>query len=163
MSYKDLSILSLLYIWQLPQHLLGYIFLKIWKNHVRLMDSPLMEQKKVLSAQIYIITQEAVRGHKLLSLLSGFSLGRYIVLHESCCDPVTIRHELGHSIQSAYLGPLYLLVVGLPSVVCNNLWDRWFHKNWTAQDRIRWYYRRFPEKWADSLGGVGHRYRTPPS
>lgn len=28
----------------------------------------------------------------------------------------TIKHELGHCIQSKYLGPLYLLVIGIPSI-----------------------------------------------
>jgi hypothetical protein len=49
-------------------------------------------------------------------------------------------------------------VVGIPSMIFNNLWDRCFHSHWPIQARIRWYYHRFPEHWADTLGGV-HRHR----
>jgi hypothetical protein len=65
-----------------------------------------------------------------------------------------LLHEHGHTIQSRLLGPLYLLVVGLPSLVMNLMstysmlyGKRVFYNN---------YYKRFPENWADRLGGV-HR------
>lgn len=37
--------------------------------------------------------------------------GRYIG------DEETLKHEYGHSIQSKILGPLYLIVIGLPSLM----------------------------------------------
>jgi hypothetical protein len=60
-------------------------------------------------------------------------------------------HELGHAHQSRMLGPLYLPVVGIPSTaraafavafreITGRKWDG--------------YYRGFPERWADELGGV---------
>jgi hypothetical protein len=55
---------------------------------------------------------------------------------------------------------LYLLAVGIPSGVFNNLWDRLFHRNWDAAKRHVWYYSRYAEKWADALGGVA-RFREP--
>ena len=46
-------------------------------------------------------------------LAGGVSLGLFIfVSHESLC-----YHEYGHALQSLMLGPLYLPVVGLPSLV----------------------------------------------
>jgi hypothetical protein len=87
-------------------------------------------------------------------MISGVSLGELVFLPEEYDTHTTKDHEYGHSIQSRYLGPLYLLVVGIPSMLCNNLWDRWFHRGWTNQQRINWYYKRFPERWADRLGGV---------
>jgi hypothetical protein len=86
--------------------------------------------------------------------LSGASLGNYIILPKIKCTSATVKHEYGHSIQSRFFGPLYLLAIGLPSAVCNNLWDRAFHKEWKTSERIKWYYARYPEKWADKLGGV---------
>lgn len=60
-------------------------------------------------------------------------------------------HEFGHSIQSRMLGPLYLVIVGLPSAV-RHLYSIWHirqtGKNWDA------YYAGFPENWADKLGGI---------
>ena len=50
-------------------------------------------------------------------------------------------------------GPLYLLIIGLPSAI-RNIYDRIAHRNWSVVDRTYWYYEGFPEKWADELGGV---------
>lgn len=57
-------------------------------------------------------------------------------------------HEYGHSIQSLILGPLYLPVVGLPSL----LWARlpvFVHAR--QKNRIS-YFSFYTEKWADRLG-----------
>lgn len=59
-----------------------------------------------------------------------------------------ILHEYGHTIQSRKLGPLYLLAVGLPSIV----WAGCF-KNYRKKKDIS-YYSVYPENWADKLGGV---------
>ncbi|GHU24761.1 hypothetical protein FACS1894164_12160 [Spirochaetia bacterium] len=83
----------------------------------------------------------------------GVSLGEFILLANRY-NETTVKHEYGHTRQSLMLGPLYLLVIGIPSAVFNNLWDRLFHKKWTSADRSRWYYNRLPEKQADRLGGV---------
>jgi hypothetical protein len=76
----------------------------------------------------------------------GVSFGEYIFLYKGL-DEKSLKHELGHSKQSRIFGPLYLLLVGLPSVA-NNLIAR-VSKKWAEN-----YYKRYPEKWADSLGGV---------
>lgn len=76
----------------------------------------------------------------------GISLGRYIILSDRNGTKYnTWYHERGHSIQSMYLGPLYLLVIGLPSL----LWAAWGN-----EDRNRSYYSFYTERWADKLGGV---------
>lgn len=43
------------------------------------------------------------------------TLGSYINMNNH--DEKTLRHEYGHTKQSQYLGPLYLKIVGLPSLV----------------------------------------------
>ena len=67
-----------------------------------------------------------------------------------------LRHEYGHSIQSLILGPLYLFVVGLPSI----LWCRVpaLGKSWRSGRRS--YYSFFTERSADRLGG-NERSRDP--
>jgi len=125
-------------LWQLPQSLLALC----------------------LRYCLRIASQDTHRGKTVFffsgsAWLSGVSLGEFIFLPIRCQgDRATIAHEIGHSIQSRMLGPLYLLAVGIPSAVFNNLWDRLFHKSWGYQERIQWYYSRYPEAWADSLGGV---------
>ena len=77
----------------------------------------------------------------------GLSLGRYIILNDKYKDYKgnTEKHELGHCYQSVYLGPLYLLVIGLPSL----LWAAW----WNGSRGVS-YYSFYTEKWADRLGKV---------
>lgn len=56
----------------------------------------------------------------------------------------TVRHEaVGHVAQSRMLGWLYLVVIGLPSLI------------WAAvcQERKK-YYNFYTEKWADRLAGI---------
>ena len=59
-----------------------------------------------------------------------------------------IRHERGHQIQSFILGPLYLLIIGLPSII----WCRCF-ENYRKTNDIS-YYSFYTEKWANKLGKV---------
>jgi len=130
----------LLYVWQLPQHLLALALIQ------------LLGATKTMQPQTGIIYWFYKPKNRFSEFISGISLGNYIIVKTK--NETTIRHENGHSFQSLYWGPLYLLVVGLPSVVFNNLWDRLFHKNWTQEKRQRWYFSRYPEKQADRLGGV---------
>ena len=124
----------LFWIWQFPQHFLAMI--------VKLILKPTSSQW-YKGRRIFRVKQQYV----------GVSLGRYIFLSENYKLP-TIMHEYGHSIQSLWLGPLYLLVIGIPSLVFCYLWDRLFHNKWNMPDRIRWYYKQPTEKSADKLGGV---------
>ena len=48
----------------------------------------------------------------------------------------------------------FIVLIGISSAVFNNLWDRLFHRNWSTVERNKWYYNRYPENWADKLGGV---------
>jgi len=130
----------ILWLWQLPQHLLGLFLIKI------------LGAKK----------GKYTKGNKEIfywyynknSFISGVSLGKYIILKEFQDGVKTVLHEYGHSKQSLILGWLYLLIIGIYSAVFCNLWDRLFHKHWTAEQRHKWYYSRWCEAWADRLGGV---------
>lgn len=70
------------------------------------------------------------------------SLGRYLFVEYP--TPLTIRHEYGHFKQSMMLGPLYLVLVGLWSIIRAGL----------NLYRNGQYYNGYPENWADKLGGV---------
>lgn len=132
----------LLWIWQIPQHILAgilYVFFKLTKK---------------------VISTDKDKDNVFVTINApgiGVSLGRYIFLNKAY-DDTTRKHEKGHTKQSIFLGPLYLIIVGIPSAVFNNLWDRLFHKKWSNADRIKWYYNRFPESWADKLGGVTRNF-----
>jgi len=70
----------------------------------------------------------------------GLALGG-IVFHTEANNPVwgykAIKHEIGHLEQERLLGPLYIPLVGIPSVLC------------TLTHTHGW-----PETWANELGGV---------
>jgi hypothetical protein len=133
----------ILWVWQVPQHLLG-LFL-IW----------IQQAKKTITGNIFWYVFG--KTNKLSEYLSGASLGKYIILPCNSCSEITVKHEHGHSKQSLIFGPLYILVIGLPSMLANNLWDKIFHKKWSTEKRHKWYYSRYPEEWADKLGGVVRR------
>ena len=86
------------------------------------------------------------------SLIPGaVSLGMFVFIGRGATDPAVgpphvIKHEYGHTLQSAMLGPLYLLIVGLPSIIRATWWTR------TRQRGD--YYRIWFEAWANRLGGV---------
>lgn len=143
----------LLYIWQLPQHLVALIIYLInIKNVEKTTVRTSNGNGDLIDIDVYIVDY---------CMNCGVSLGNYIFLDRfiydktSICNKMsTVLHEYGHSKQSKMLGWLYLIIVGFTSAVFNNLWDRLFHKNWNTVRRSVWYYNRFPEKWADKLGEV---------
>lgn len=77
----------------------------------------------------------------------GISLGMFVfVAHDE--PQMTVQHEWGHTIQSIILGPLYLLVIGLPSII----WNKLFYEIYLKSENG--YYKFWTERWADKLGGV---------
>lgn len=131
----------LFYIWQLPQNLLGLILLLFYRK----------EQKFDYKSDINF--------YETPEMPSGISLGQYVIVrHKYYVD--ALNHEYGHTKQSKYLGPLYLLVIGLPSLI-GNLIDRIILTNilhWSYAKTYKWYYNLPWEKWADKLGGVTRKF-----
>ncbi len=123
-----------MWIWQLPQHILGLIVLTVVRRHYQ----ALVRRALPYDARLYRFDP---RSHEW-----GVSLGNYVFLSTGY-DHVTIRHEYGHCRQSRLLGPLYLIVVGVPSIIRATYW-------WIRRLPARDYYRGYPEAWADRLAGV---------
>lgn len=139
----------LLWIWQLPQHILGILMLLYWKI-----------TKSIHKVEKYKHTTVWWLYHKSFP---GVSLGNYIFINKMLryrdddpyYDPFVVPHEYGHSIQSRMLGPLYLIVVGIPSFMQNVIAASWLKlsKNSPkAKEYALNYYNRYPENWADRLG-----------
>ena len=80
------------------------------------------------------------------SYLSGLSLGCFIFVPDHNDEDI-LNHEYGHTIQSLILGPFYLLVIGLPSLIWCNL--PYFKRRRTIKHIS--YYSFYTEKWANRL------------
>ena len=80
----------------------------------------------------------------------GLSLDSFIFVNAGASEN-TIKHEQGHTKQSRMLGPLYLLVVGIPSAIWCHCFEEYRKKNNIS------YYDFYCEKWADQLGGVNRK------
>ena len=137
---------AILFIWQLPSSIFGYLIVLAFKGTKCRMINEAFPGGVVV---YYVIDHPWV----------GYSAQWGAV---TICPPknagreTTIRHEaLGHGRQSQMLGPLYLFVVGLPSVSRNRIS---LYRNKSSS----WYYGykphenlwAYPEKWADRLGKV---------
>ena len=101
--------------------------------------------------------------------LSGsMSLGMFLFLGKALFEdapPEAIHrseqrilvHEYGHSIQSLLLGPLYLPVIGLPSL----LWANFPPMRRLRSKRGISYYKMYQETWANRLGRRATGMRAP--
>lgn len=92
-----------------------------------------------------------VNDHYEYNLGGCVSLGEYVFLGPGYYnDEEVLKHEKGHTIQSKYLGWLYLLVIGLPSFIWAN---SKYCKKYRQKHKIS-YYSFYTERWANKLGGV---------
>lgn len=115
-------------LWGFPQTLLGFaVFLRLRKaTHYRYHGAVVTEWKK----------------------RTGMSLGLFLFVPEGDYGKDFLVHEYGHTIQSLLLGPLYLVVIGVPSVLWCNL--RCFI-NFRRKKCIS-YQKLYAERWANHLG-----------
>jgi hypothetical protein len=140
---------ALLFLWELPQNLLGLLNVSI------------------VAAFRRIERVEFDRERVMIELRPGanaVSLGLFVFWspHDNPFVPVGREnrdHEWGHTVQSRWLGPLYLLVVGVPSTM--RVFYAVAHRAITGR---RWggYYDGWPERSADALGGVDRSLRPAP-
>lgn len=80
----------------------------------------------------------------------SMSMGQFLFLHPSWTPDQQwlLAHEYGHTIQSLLLGPLYLPIIGLPSIVWAGLPA--FRR--LRQQKTIPYSALYTEKWADHNG-----------
>lgn len=120
-------ILPIIYLWQLPQMLLGLIVKRFYKK-----DTLVVFKRNKHT----IICSDRFK--------SSFTLGKYI-FYRNKQNVRVLKHEYGHVIQSLIFGPLYLLVIGLPSL----LWYWYCELTKKPKD---YYLNFYTEKWAAYLG-----------
>ena len=130
---------SLIWLWQLPQNLCGIIYRSISEdNRICVIEN---NDSRSVGAKVYL---QKANG--------GISLGKYIFINQDYIDEeIVIKHECGHVKQSKILGPLYLLVIGIPSIL--HAWlNNYIGCCWKNGEYN--YYHFYTEKWANKLMGI---------
>lgn len=123
------------FTWCLPQTLLGLILLFFLK-----INRSITSERDYNNTSVYKIDGKW-----------GVSLGKFIIINYYHNER-TIKHEYGHTLQGFIFGPIYLLVIGLPSITMNII--SIFSFKFGSGKFARNYYKRWPESWADKLGNV---------
>ncbi|MEW8027223.1 MAG: hypothetical protein AB2792_18805 [Candidatus Thiodiazotropha sp.] len=128
---ENIPIKLLNWSWCLPQTLLGLC----WSLAVTgLLDRESQE----------IVAWQGVCAIRYNKLQGGVSLGPFLFYQATSNAHDLLCHEYGHYRQSLLLGPLYLPLIGLPSI------------SWAIVKKAGFFeripYRAFPtERWADRL------------
>ena len=121
------------YIWQLPQNLLGMLY------------------KDCISDNIITRVNCDATDYECYLTRSGggITLGRYIFVNQYFKDlSNVILHERGHVKQSRILGPLYIIIIGIPSISWAGL-----RRLIPTLKKIN-YYSFYTENWANKLMGL---------
>lgn len=128
------------FTWGLPVNLIGFIvWIVLHKGH---------KTEKFCNAFITYIPGN----------FGGISLGLFIFMRDNATDDWkhdTRIHEYGHTIQCLLLGPLYWIVIGLPSAVWCNL--PYFRK--LRKEKNISYYKLYCEAWANAWGEKWSGYK----
>ena len=130
---------ALLMLWELPQNILGallFIFFAVFSYSVILDDDDSLEMYSPMMRGAISLGIFRVYAYKYLG--NG---ARYVEL-------VRKHEKEGHRRQSKMLAPLYLIIIGLPSLVWATL-----HSTVRRLGAVD-YYSFYTEKWADRLAGV---------
>lgn len=120
--------------WEFPQCGLGWILTKCYKAK-------------------YEYTYKDARVYSAKKMPGGISLGQYIIVNSRYLSKGyedVIDHEYGHTHDSKWQGPIYLLLTGLPSI--GWLLFRRVYNNFSS--KILNYYWFYTERRADKFGGV---------
>lgn len=118
------------YFWQLPQLIAALIYYLYLKRKDEILDTCTYQ-----GAIVFIKRKSC----------GSVTLGNHIFLSPRATD-TTVRHEWGHTRQSLILGPLYLIVIGIPSII----WAE-THRIIVPNKSYDWFYT---EAWANKLGDV---------
>jgi hypothetical protein len=118
-----------MFLFEFPQNLIGAL---AFLFYIKIKKRP---RKKFRDA--YVVHVGGAWG--------AVTFSRFIFADDRCYDSSLIRHEYGHRLQSALLGPLYLPVIGIPSLI----WALLFKGYRTKRQKN--YFGFYTEAWADRL------------
>lgn len=123
------------WVWQLPQNICGIVWRNIKKDSIITEVGDSMATS--VNAKVY-----------LMKAGGGVTLGKYIFISQTYQDQSkVIKHECGHVKQSKMLGPLYLIIIGIPSILHAAL-NGYIG---CCKNNPKGYYHFFTEHWANKL------------
>lgn len=119
-------IFVLLCIWQLPQLLVGLVML------------PFLGKLELVADRHFNF---CFKGEKMSG---GISLGPLSYVSKYLAQNAPgVAHEVdGHTVQSKILGPLYLIVIGIPSIL------------WATFQKKKCYYWFYTESWSNKCANL---------
>lgn len=128
--------------WGALQSVLGLInfFIHIRDRHYLYHGAVITEwndQSSVSLGMFVFVTKEPYFWDKLKDEYQKEELSKRLLVH-----------EYGHTIQSLILGPLYLIIMGIPSTI----WGFWPSLSKKRRDQQISYFSFFTESWANRLG-----------
>ena len=124
------------YIWQIIQNTIGLLY------------------KYIIRKDIITRVDYSAEDYECYLTRSGggVTLGRYIFVNQHYKDLTNvILHERGHVKQSRILGPLYLIIIGIPSLL--HAWLNNYIKCCWKDGKYN-YYHFYTESWANKLMGL---------
>lgn len=129
----NILVFALLFLWQLPQNLVA-IGILLYGRSIRLV----CYRNFCLGLSV-----------RLPQNAAGVSLGNFAIISPDCIhDPIILRHEMdGHTVDSKIFGPLYLPVIGIPSLL------HLFHYN-RKRPKNKSYYDFYTERRANRHAGI---------
>lgn len=124
----NILLFELSFAWQFPQSIIGLFMLIYFK---------IFGGAKLISYKKLCFCYEAK------NMMGGISLGNFAFVSPRLTDEASVAHEqLGHTWDSKLMGPLYLFIIGIPSIL-----NAWF-------DFTECYYSFYPERWANKHAGL---------
>lgn len=130
----QIGIVFLHWTWGILQTLVGFVgfLIHIRKRHIWINGS--------------VITE--VPGNWGGVSIGMFAFVDYMPKEEKAYKSNLVLHEHGHTLQSILLGPLWVFVVAIPSLIWAGCFDNWRQKHNVD------YYAMGIEAWANKWGGV---------
>lgn len=128
-NFFEWIVYFILFIWQILQNLIGIGFWIYFKLRGDLET---------------IVTNKYSKVYRSKYMSGGISLGSFAFVSNNLAKKETaVRHEQGHMWDSKVMGPLYVLIVGLPSLLN------------AAFDFTKCYYHFYTEAWSNKHAGLG--------
>lgn len=121
------------FLWQLPQNICGILWRELTFNNI--IAEVGNGYATSVGARVYLMRAKG-----------GVTLGKYIFVNQKYVEiGSVIKHECGHVLQSNKLGPLYLIIIGIPSFLHAALNDY----IGCCKKHKEGYYHFYTEKWAE--------------